>query len=216
MRASSTWSSSTGGSCSCCAPRGRWCRPSCRARSEIDKAQVSRSVKRLLELKMVDREQIRSPVTLTRKGEHHADRMLRLADLRNRELTFDIDDDELTAFFAAIELLLDRSVRAVRTGAGADRRAGTGRGRVGEIGRPERRNNEPVLIDRARIPSPLLNAELLFRPQRRADVQAPHRPVAIRGVGAQRDRHRPRRWTGRRSPGNCSATTARRAAPCAP
>ena len=76
----------------------------------VDKAQVSRSVKRLLELRMVEREQIRSPVILTRKGESQADRLLRLADLRNRELTFDIDDAELADFFAAIELLLDRSV----------------------------------------------------------------------------------------------------------
>jgi len=76
----------------------------------VDKAQVSRSVKRLLELRMVEREQIRSPVTLTRKGESQADRLLRLADLRNRELTFDIDDDELSGFIAAIEMLLDRSI----------------------------------------------------------------------------------------------------------
>ena len=68
----------------------------------VDKAQVSRSVKRLLELRMVERDQIRSPVVLTRKGEVVADRLLRLADLRNRELTFDIDERELVEFFAAI------------------------------------------------------------------------------------------------------------------
>jgi len=128
----------------------------------VDKAQVSRSVKRLLELKMVDREQIRSPVTLTRKGEHHADRMLRLADLRNRELTFDIDDDELTDFFAAIELLLDRAVALYeqeRARAAAQER---GQSDVEAISRPERRNNEPVLIDRARILSPLLTLSSYF------------------------------------------------------
>lgn len=76
----------------------------------VDKAQVSRSVKRLLELKVVDREQIRAPVGLTRKGTGLADRLLRLAELRNRELTFDIADAELAAFFAVIERLLRRAV----------------------------------------------------------------------------------------------------------
>lgn len=76
----------------------------------VDKAQVSRSVKRLLELKMVEREQIRAPVSLTRKGTTLADRLLRLAELRNRELTFDIADDELAEFFAVIEKLLYRAV----------------------------------------------------------------------------------------------------------
>ena len=76
----------------------------------VDKAQVSRSVKRLLELKMVQRDQIRAPVGLTRKGTALADRLLRLAELRNRELTFDIGDEELAAFFAVIEKLLRRAV----------------------------------------------------------------------------------------------------------
>lgn len=76
----------------------------------VDKAQVSRSVKRLLDLKMVERDQIRAPVGLTRKGTALADRLLRLAELRNRELTFDIDDDELASFFAVIEKLLHRAV----------------------------------------------------------------------------------------------------------
>jgi DNA-binding MarR family transcriptional regulator len=127
----------------------------------VDKAQVSRSVKRLLELRMVEREQIRSPVTLTRKGENQADRLLRLADLRNRELTFDIDDDELTDFFAAIELLLDRSVALYeqeRARATASERGEE----VEAIARPERRSNEPVLVDRARILSPLLTLSSYF------------------------------------------------------
>jgi DNA-binding MarR family transcriptional regulator len=125
----------------------------------VDKAQVSRSVKRLLELRMVEREQIRSPVTLTRKGEGQADRLLRLADLRNRELTFDIDDDELADFFAAIEKLLDRAVALYeqeRARPGAERSA------ADEIPRPERRSSEPVLIDRARILSPLLTLSAYF------------------------------------------------------
>ena len=126
----------------------------------VDKAQVSRSVKRLLELRMVEREQIRSPVTLTRKGESQADRLLRLADLRNRELTFDIDDDELTDFFAAIELLLDRSVALYEQ----ERARGPSqeRGDTEVQDMPERRSNEPVLIDRARIVSPLLTLSAYF------------------------------------------------------
>jgi DNA-binding MarR family transcriptional regulator len=109
----------------------------------VDKAQVSRSVKRLLELKMVDREQIRSPVTLTRKGEQHADRMLRLAD-----------------FFAAIELLLDRAVALYELARAAAQERGERDAE--EIARPERRSNEPVLIDRARIISPLLTLSSYF------------------------------------------------------
>jgi DNA-binding MarR family transcriptional regulator len=122
----------------------------------VDKAQVSRSVKRLLELKVVDREQIRSPVSLTRKGEHHADRMLRLADLRNRELTFDVGDDELADFFAAIELLLDRAIALYEQERARSVAQERGAADVEEIRRPERRSNEPVLVDRARILSPLL------------------------------------------------------------
>jgi DNA-binding MarR family transcriptional regulator len=122
----------------------------------VDKAQVSRSVRRLLELKMVDREQIRSPVTLTRKGEHHADRMLRLADLRNRELTFDVDDDELADFFAAIELLLDRAIALYEQERARTAAQERGAADAEEIRRPERRSNEPVLVERARILSPLL------------------------------------------------------------
>ena len=76
----------------------------------VDKAQVSRSVKRLLEIRMVEREQLRSPLALTRKGQDHAVRLLRLADLRNRELTFDIGDAELTRFFNVMEKLLEQSV----------------------------------------------------------------------------------------------------------
>ena len=128
----------------------------------VDKAQVSRSVKRLLELRMVERDQIRSPVTLTRKGEGQADRLLRLADLRNRELTFDVDDDDLVHFFGAIELLLDRSVALYeleRARAAAHDRSDA---EVEDIRPPERRNNEPLLIDRARILSPLLTLSSYF------------------------------------------------------
>jgi DNA-binding MarR family transcriptional regulator len=128
----------------------------------VDKAQVSRSVKRLLELRMVEREQIRSPVILTRKGESQADRLLRLADLRNRELTFDIDDEELADFFAAIELLLDRSVALYDQERARAATFDRGEVEVEDIVRAERRSNEPVLIDRARIVSPLLTLSAYF------------------------------------------------------
>jgi DNA-binding MarR family transcriptional regulator len=128
----------------------------------VDKAQVSRSVKRLLELRMVEREQIRSPVTLTRKGESLADRLLRLADLRNRELTFDIDDGELADFFGAIELLLDRSVALYEQERARTLAHERGDADADEITPPERRNNEPILIDRARILSPLLTLSSYF------------------------------------------------------
>jgi len=61
----------------------------------VDKAQVSRSVKRLLELRLVEREQIRAPLGLTRDGERLGKRLMRMAELRNRELTIDISEAEL-------------------------------------------------------------------------------------------------------------------------
>jgi DNA-binding MarR family transcriptional regulator len=127
----------------------------------VDKAQVSRSVKRLLELRMVERDQIRSPVTLTRKGEGLADRFLRLADLRNRELTFDIADEELADFFAAIELLLDRSVALYEQERARAAALGRGESDFAGIRLPERKS-EDLLIDRARIVSPLLTLSAYF------------------------------------------------------
>jgi DNA-binding MarR family transcriptional regulator len=128
----------------------------------VDKAQVSRSVKRLLELRIVEREQIRSPVTLTRKGESLADRLLRLADLRNRDLTFDIGEDELSEFFATIELLLARSVSLYE-----QERAWAVTPDRNERGAEafhfsERKSDDPVLIDRSRIVSPLLTLSAYF------------------------------------------------------
>src|SRR5699024_262807 len=76
----------------------------------VDKAQVSRSVKRLLERQLVERSQIRAPVSLTAKGEGLADRLVRLASMRNRELTFDVDDEELSEFFSVMEILIVRAM----------------------------------------------------------------------------------------------------------
>ncbi|MXO59625.1 winged helix-turn-helix transcriptional regulator [Altererythrobacter salegens] len=126
----------------------------------VDKAQVSRSVKRLLELRIVEREQIRSPVVLTRKGEQLADRLLRLADLRNRELIFDVGDDELEQFFATIEVLLKRSAALYEQ----ERARANARdsGEAIDLTQTQRRGDEAILVDRARIMSPLLTLSAYF------------------------------------------------------
>ncbi|MCL6251964.1 winged helix DNA-binding protein [Altererythrobacter sp. KTW20L] len=129
----------------------------------VDKAQVSRSVKRLLEIKMVEREQLRSPLRLTRKGQSHSERLLRLADLRNRELTFDIGDEELEAFFAVIEKLLDQAVLLYDQ----ERRNGQ-QPEAAEFPRPgaavesESRSGERIVLDRSRIISPLMTLSSYF------------------------------------------------------
>lgn len=128
----------------------------------VDKAQVSRSVKRLLELRMVERDQIRSPVALTRKGEHLADRLLRLADLRNRELTFDIADAELEQFFAAIEVLLKRAVMLYDQERAASTPQGRATAEPGSLTLADRKGDEPIILDRSRIMSPLLTLSAYF------------------------------------------------------
>lgn len=127
------------------------------AAAGVDKAQVSRSVKRLLELDMIERTQIRSPIALTRKGEERADRLLRLAELRNRELGFDISDQELKGFFGIIETMLDRAVSLYES----ERDLARNSGQKDTDARPsydyeERRTGEPLAIDRSRIVSPLM------------------------------------------------------------
>ena len=117
----------------------------------VDKAQVSRSVKRLLDLRMVERDQIRAPVALTRKGAALADRLLRLAELRNRELTFDISDDELAGFFAVIEKLLRRAVMLYeqeRALSSSDARSANPFEADPEY---EPTSGHPIVIERARI-----------------------------------------------------------------
>ena len=128
----------------------------------VDKAQVSRSVKRLLELRLVEREQIRAPLRLTRDGERLGKRLNRLAELRNRELTLDISDDELSAFFDTIEILLDRAMalyeqeRDLAQGAGGAKNGEpAGKGFDGKPG-------EKVVIDRSRIISPLMTLSAYF------------------------------------------------------
>lgn len=129
----------------------------------VDKAQVSRSVKRLLEIKMVEREQLRSPLRLTRKGANHSERLLRLAELRNRELTFDIGDQELSTFFTVIEKLLDQAVLLYEQ----ERDLSHG-GEVRQFPRPgaavesESRAGDALVLDRTRIISPLMTLSAYF------------------------------------------------------
>lgn len=133
----------------------------------VDKAQVSRSVKRLLEIKMIEREQLRSPLKLTRKGQSHSERLLRLAELRNRELTFDIGDEELEGFFAVIETLLDQAVLLYEQ----ERKLGHGAAsgadavlypRPGAAVESESRGGERIVLDRSRIISPLMTLSSYF------------------------------------------------------
>lgn len=128
----------------------------------VDKAQVSRSVKRLLELRLVERDQIRAPVCLTRKGTTLADRLLRLAELRNRELTFDITDSELADFFAVIEKLLHRAVMLY------DQERELSQSEVKTLN-PfmvdpdyEPRSGNTIVIERGRIISPLMTLSAYF------------------------------------------------------
>lgn len=124
----------------------------------VDKAQVSRSVKRLLEMRLVEREQIRAPLRLTRDGERLGKRLSRMAELRNRELTIDISESELSEFFETIEILLDRAIalydqeRALVQGAKpADSSDGE-----------DERQVEKVVIDRSRIIAPLMTLSAYF------------------------------------------------------
>jgi len=124
----------------------------------VDKAQVSRSVKRLLALALVERGQIRAPLRLTRDGDKLMKRMLRMAELRNRELTIEIGEDELNEFYATVEVLLDRAMalyeqeREIAQGGRSD---GAGKAADGKAG-------ERLAIDRTRIVSPLMTLSSYF------------------------------------------------------
>ena len=126
----------------------------------VDKAQVSRSVKRLLELRLVEREQIRAPLRLARDGERLGKRLLRMAELRNRELTIDISDEELEEFFATIEQLLDRAIALYDQ----ERELAQAPGKAGEGAEKDAdgKTAEKVVIDRSRIISPLMTLSAYF------------------------------------------------------
>lgn len=127
----------------------------------VDKAQISRSVKRLLEMELVEREQIRAPLRLTREGEKLGKSLLRMADLRNRELTIDISEEELSAFYDTIEVLLERAValydqeRELAQAPGARAVELPGKGLETKAG-------EKIVIDRTRVISPLMTLSAYF------------------------------------------------------
>ena len=127
----------------------------------VDKAQVSRSVKRLLELALVEREQIRSPLILTGEGEQIARRMLRLADLRNRELTVDVSEEQLGEFYDTIDVLLERAVALY------DQERALAHPQAGRTPDPalkvaEVRSGDKVTIDRSRVVAPLMTLSAYF------------------------------------------------------
>lgn len=76
----------------------------------VDKAQVSRAVKRMGEVSLLSRGGIRSPIRLSTTGRQLAERLLRQAELRNRELTFGISDDQLSTLSEVLDILLARAI----------------------------------------------------------------------------------------------------------
>jgi DNA-binding MarR family transcriptional regulator len=125
----------------------------------VDKAQVSRSVKRLLELRLVEREQIRAPLRLTRDGERLGARLIRMAELRNRELTHDISESELSAFYDTVEILLDRAMALYEQERVLAQGAKNGDSQPKD---PELKPGEKVIIDRSRIVAPMLTLSAYF------------------------------------------------------
>ncbi|MBB5987625.1 TetR/AcrR family transcriptional regulator C-terminal domain-containing protein [Sphingobium lignivorans] len=76
----------------------------------VDKAQVSRAIKRMTEISLLARGGIRSPIRLSASGRQLAERLLRQAELRNRELTFGITDEQIVTLFGVLDTLLTRAV----------------------------------------------------------------------------------------------------------
>lgn len=76
----------------------------------VDKAQISRSIKRLTEVGLVKRAGIRSPLRLSLSGRQLTDQLTRLANLRNSELGFGISDTQLVDLFAVLDVLLERAL----------------------------------------------------------------------------------------------------------
>jgi len=76
----------------------------------VDKAQVSRAIKRMSDVALVARSGIRSPIRLSQSGRQLAERLLRQAELRNRELTFGVTDEQIVTLFGVLDTLLSRAV----------------------------------------------------------------------------------------------------------
>jgi predicted transcriptional regulator len=124
----------------------------------VDKAQVSRAIKRLSQVGLVQRTGIRSPLKLSASGRHLADRLVRLAELRNRELTFGIADDQLGDLFGVIDILLARAIALYDQ---ERKRATAAQGKDAEIDFPDHVEHglEPgarVNVDRSRILPPFI------------------------------------------------------------
>lgn len=76
----------------------------------VDKAQISRAIKRMSDVSLVTRGGIRSPIRLSQSGRQLAEKLLRQAELRNRELTFGVTDEQLVILFGVLDTLLTRAV----------------------------------------------------------------------------------------------------------
>ena len=76
----------------------------------VDKAQVSRAIKRMGEISLLTRGGIRSPIRLSPAGKQLAERLMRQAELRNRELTFGISDDQIATMSQVLDTLLGRAI----------------------------------------------------------------------------------------------------------
>jgi DNA-binding MarR family transcriptional regulator len=124
----------------------------------VDKAQVSRSVKRLEELGLILRDGVRSPLALTPEGRTLTERMMRLAELRNRELTFSISDDQLVQFFAVVEQLMARAVLLLdqerKLMAAGRTETSLGYDDLAIVGDPA--NGGGIVVERSRILPPLI------------------------------------------------------------
>jgi len=76
----------------------------------VDKAQVSRAIKRMSDVSLVTRGGIRSPIRVSQSGRNLAEKLQRQAELRNRELTFGVTDEQLVILFSVLDTLLTRAV----------------------------------------------------------------------------------------------------------
>lgn len=76
----------------------------------VDKAQVSRAIKRMGEISLLTRGGIRSPIRLSPAGKHLAERLMRQAELRNRELSFGISDEQIATMSQVLDTLLGRAI----------------------------------------------------------------------------------------------------------
>jgi predicted transcriptional regulator len=124
----------------------------------VDKAQVSRAIKRLTSAGQVVRGGIRSPLRLSHDGQRLTDRLLRLAELRNRELTFGITDAQLIDLFGVIDLLLTRVMALYEQ----ERRLTQAQDPMAEIDFSDHEklnlpaDRDEIAVDRSRILPPLI------------------------------------------------------------